>query len=445
MAGAATLAAFEKTSFRRRLRGASAQSSSRPSKLGREAGLGAARAFRSRATGWDGASRSRSAGDGHGGARRSSGEPPSRGSSAACSGPQCGKQRPPDTPRCRRGPYQGRASCATRSVGGGCATVGPCWMSGAGDGPCAVRPRGAQAGRARRHAPVLISGLGKVGKSFGRVFQRRGWERSQGRPRAPRPPPELQGGSAAAGLPRRGATSLPYTRWHWCPADSGSFSPPIGGGGASHKPPRAPGRSPRSRSPGRCPSVGLRSSMPRRQAPVLISGLGKVGKSLGRVFQRRGWERSQGRPLAPRPPPELQGGQRRRRPAPPRATLAPIHPMALVPAGFWMFFPSHRGRGGQPLTSTSSGALAPLAKPQTVHLRRASELHVPHPPDGGSWPLPPQRISKEGKGGLPRDPRGPLSHLGLLPGHQGQCAAPCARLRAPIWATRRSAPPSKPP
>ena len=62
-----------------------------------------------------------------------------------------------------------------------------------------VRPRSTLPGRARRHAPVLISGLGKVGKSFGRVFQRKeggdepeatsGSAVTSRPPRRPAPPP----------------------------------------------------------------------------------------------------------------------------------------------------------------------------------------------------------------------------------------------------------------
>ena len=111
------------------------------------------------------------------------------------------------------------------------------WSSGRrrGDRPCAVRPRGAVLCYAHRHAPVLISGLGKVGKSFGRVFQRKeGGEE----------PEDVPGSSTTSGAPpggrrrrrpaRRGRPSFPYTGWHWSPPFCGGFSPTSGERGDSH-------------------------------------------------------------------------------------------------------------------------------------------------------------------------------------------------------------------
>ena len=85
-----------------------------------------------------------------------------------------------------------------------------------------------------RRAPVLLHSFWeKFPNRSGEFFKERRGERSQGRPLAPRPPPGSEGGSAAAGLPHRGPLSFPYTVWHWCPPNHGSFSPPRGEGGDS--------------------------------------------------------------------------------------------------------------------------------------------------------------------------------------------------------------------
>ena len=131
----------------------------------------------------------------------------------------------------------------------------------------------------------------------------------------------------------------------------------------------------------------------------------KLENRSGEFFKEGRGERSPGTPLAPRPPPGPVGGRRRRRRAPPRATLLPIHEMARVPPGNRFLLPSWRGEGGQPCLRVSSGALAPLAQPQTVHLRRAAELQTQpgsrrfsHIRSGKSLQIVRESFSKKGGG-----------------------------------------------
>ena len=101
-----------------RLRGASAHSSSLPARRLREGGRPRRRSGGPCLDNW--VRRGVSVSLGRGRPRRCAKElrrASAPGSSAVCSSPQCGKQRPPDTPRCRRGPYQRRATCANPSVG----------------------------------------------------------------------------------------------------------------------------------------------------------------------------------------------------------------------------------------------------------------------------------------------------------------------------------------
>ena len=229
-----------------RLRGASAHSSSPPASWEGRPADGAARAVRGRATGTDGASRSRSAGVGHGGARRSSGEPPRVGPPRSRRARSAASSVRQIHTRCRRGPCQRRASSAIRSVGVGWSHLSVRVRSSGrrrrGATDRAVRPtrRRSRATLARAIPGTRrfsYPGWEKLENRSGEFFKERRGERSQGRPLAPRPPPGSEGGSADAGLPHRGPLSFPYTRWHWCPPDSGSFSPPRGEGGESHLPP----------------------------------------------------------------------------------------------------------------------------------------------------------------------------------------------------------------
>ena len=284
------------------------------------------------------------------------------------------------------------------------ATGGPCYglCYGLCFGLCYGGPGWRRGDRPRRsdpEAPCLDAlagtrrfsypGWEKLENRSGGFFKGRRGETSQRRPLARLSPPGLRGGRRRRQPARRRPPSVPIHGMALVRLRFRNFSPPGGERGTSTTSVSSGALAPLAQPA----TVHLRRATElhasARHAPVLIFGLGKVGKSFGRVFQRKEGgdepEATSGSAVTSRPP---------RRPAtppacPPKATLVPIHGMAPVPPGFWFFFPSYRGGGEKPSPPASSRALAGTRRPETVHLRRPPELHVPHQPDGGSWPLPP--------------------------------------------------------
>ena len=116
---------------------------------------------------------------------------------------------------------------------------------------------------------------------------------SQRRPLAQLSPPDLRGGRRRRRPARRRPPWFPYTGWHRCHLDSGSFSPPTGEGGESQVLQLAPGRSPARAGPRRCTSVGRQSSTFHTNPMV------EVGLYHLREFQRRDGGGLPGDPQAP--------------------------------------------------------------------------------------------------------------------------------------------------
>ena len=196
----------------------------------------------------------------------------------------------------------------------------------------------------------------------------------------------------------------------------------------------APPRRPTARSDlGAASWARLAASPARAGSPTVV--LGKVPKSFRRVFQRKEGGEEPGATPGSSTTSRLRGGA-----APTPACPTEGHSLSHTRYGtgaprIMVLFPLLEGKGGTASASMSSGAHAPLAQPETVHLRRPAELRVPHLPDGRSWPLPPQRISGEGKGSLPRG--SPVTWgTSRAPGrHQGPRAPASTRFRTPSWAT----------
>ena len=99
--------------------------------------------------------------------------------------------------------------------------------------------------------------------------------------------------------------------------------------------------------PGRVASPGLASRSERRTHGSHTFGLGKVGQTLGRIFQRRGGGKSQRAALA-RGEPERAGTRRRVLPGTPLFLGYPLAGVALDSA----VLPPSRG-GGKPARGTS--------------------------------------------------------------------------------------------
>ena len=315
---------------------------------------------------------------------------------------------------------------------GGHKTVGPCLKEPGRRGATdrAVRPRGALLGYAfrtrSRHAPVLIFGLGKVPKSFGRVFQRReGGEE----------PGEAPGSSTTSRLPR-GAAPTPA-----CPTEGHSPSHTRDGTGAPRILELSPllegkgGTANASVSSGALAPLARPETVHLRRAAELRTPPGtrrfsyiRAGKSsqiARESFSKKGGGRgARGGPWL------LDHLQAPRGAAPPPACPPEGHSPSHTrdgkgPSRILDLFPLLEGKGGRATASVSSGGARPLARARDG--APPSAAGAPRSTPTRWWKLAftaPENF-KGGEGGLPGDPQGtPLGHGTLSRAPGPKCRTP---------------------
>ena len=288
----------------------------------------------------------------------------------------------------------------------------------------AVRPRGTVpatlAALSTRHAPVLISGLGKVGKSFGRVFQRKEGGEEPGATPGSSTTSRLRGGAAPTpACPTEGHSPSHTRDGTGAPRKLDLFPLPEGKGGTATDLRELRGARPARAARDGAPPSGCGAPRSARHAPVLYIRAGKSWKIVRESFSKKGGGRGA------RGDPWLLDHLQAPRGGSADAGL-PHRGHLSFPYTRWHWCPSIpgsfsplRGRGedSQALRELRGRSPARTGPRRCTSVGRRSSAFLP----GTTW------------------------DLGLPPGHQGRCAAPCARLGAPSWAARRLAPASIPP